>query len=86
MSRKKKEMDENPAWTKADFRNALSADRMPDSMARFFPKTRRRGPQKAPKKVPVSIRLSEDVVAHFKSMGRGWQKRIDEELKKLVDA
>jgi uncharacterized protein (DUF4415 family) len=36
--------------------------------------------------VPVSIRLSEDVVAHFKSMGRGWQKRIDEELKKLVDA
>jgi uncharacterized protein (DUF4415 family) len=86
MPRKRKAANDNPEWTKADFGKALSADQMPDSMARFFPKTRRRGPQKAPRKVPVSIRLSEDVVAHFKSMGRGWQKRIDEELKKLVDA
>jgi uncharacterized protein (DUF4415 family) len=45
---------------------------------------RRRGPQKAPKKVPLSLRLSPEVVRHFRAKGRGWQTRIDEALRKLV--
>ena len=36
-----------------------------------------RGPQKDPLKVPVSIRLSPDVVEYFKSQGRGWQTKIN---------
>lgn len=28
-------------------------------------------------KVPVSLRLSADVVKHFKDTGPGWQTRID---------
>ena len=44
----------------------------------------RRGSQKAPTKVPVSIRLSPDVVAYFKSQGEGWQRRIDEALRSHV--
>ena len=35
-------------------------------------------------KLPVSIRLSPDVVAHFKSTGKGWQTRIDEALKEWI--
>ncbi len=45
---------------------------------------RRRGPQKAPRKIPLSLRLSPEVVRHFRAKGRGWQTRIDEALKKLV--
>ena len=45
---------------------------------------RRRGPQKAPKKIPLSLRLSPEVVKHFRAKGRGWQTRIDEALRKLV--
>lgn len=45
---------------------------------------RRRGPQKAPKKIPLSLRLSPEVVKHFRAKGRGWQTRIDDALKKLV--
>ena len=44
----------------------------------------RRGPQKTPTKVALSLRLSPDVVRHFKASGRGWQTRIDETLKKLI--
>ena len=33
---------------------------------------RRRGPQKAPTKQLVSIRLDKDVVAHFRKPGPGW--------------
>lgn len=43
-----------------------------------------RGPQKAPKKVPLSIRLSSEVVNHFRSKGTGWQTRIDDALKRIV--
>ena len=45
---------------------------------------RRRGPQRAPKKIALSLRLSPEVVKHFRARGRGWQTRIDEALRKLV--
>ena len=51
---------------------------------RLKPHPRHRGPQKAPTKVALSLRLSPDVVRHFKASGRGWQTRIDEALKKLI--
>lgn len=40
-----------------------------------------RGPQKAPTKIPTSIRLDADVVAAFKAMGNGWQTRMNAALK-----
>ena len=48
------------------------------------PHPRHRGPQKAPTKVALSLRLSPEVVRHFKAGGRGWQTRIDDTLKKLI--
>lgn len=48
------------------------------------PHPRSRGPQLAPKKIPLSLRLSPEVVRHFRAKGRGWQTRIDQALKKLV--
>jgi uncharacterized protein (DUF4415 family) len=43
-----------------------------------------RGPQKAPTKKLVSLRLSPEVVDHFKASGPGWQTRIDETLVKAI--
>ena len=45
-----------------------------------------RGPQKAPTKTRVSIRLSPEVVSAFKADGPGWQSRIDAVLKEWVAA
>jgi len=45
---------------------------------------RKRGPQKAPTKVSVGIRLSPDVVAHYRASGRGWQTRVDEILREAA--
>jgi uncharacterized protein (DUF4415 family) len=44
----------------------------------------KRGPQKAPTKKLVSLRLSPEVVEHFKAGGAGWQTRIDETLVKAI--
>lgn len=49
-----------------------------------FKKAKVRGPQKAPTKQAVYIRLSPEVIEHFKKDGRGWQSRIDETLKKAI--
>jgi uncharacterized protein (DUF4415 family) len=73
---------DNPEWTKADFKRARPAGALPAEILKAFPKTR--GPQVSPKKVPVSIRLTPEVVERFKAEGPGWQSRIDEVLKKAV--
>lgn len=44
----------------------------------------KRGPQKAPTKKLVSLRLSAEVVEHFKATGPGWQTRIDSTLLKAI--
>jgi uncharacterized protein (DUF4415 family) len=80
--------EDNPEWTKADFAAAAKfprgmrlKDLKPGELLRIVKK---RGPQKVPTKIPVSIRLSPDVVKHFKAKGPGWQSRIDDALRKIA--
>jgi uncharacterized protein (DUF4415 family) len=81
-SRKKVDAD-NPEWTRDDFAKAkVPGEILPADVLSKFGK--HRGPQKAPKKVPVSIRLSPIVVSHFRRQGPGWQARIDAALTKIV--
>jgi uncharacterized protein (DUF4415 family) len=86
MSRKLKEPifdDDNPEWTEADFAKARPpAEVLPPRLLAQFKKTR--GQQKEPTKVAVSIRLSPEVISHFKAKGRGWQSRIDDALRKIA--
>lgn len=67
-----------------DFRPAREV--LPD---KFFDGMKRmrgqRGPQKAPIKVPVSLRLNPDVIEHFKKDGKGWQARINAALEKNME-
>jgi uncharacterized protein (DUF4415 family) len=91
MSRKLKEPvfdDDNPEWTKADFAAATKFPRGPRlkdlKPGELEHLVRKRGPQRAPTKIPVSIRLSPEVVKHFKAKGPGWQSRIDAALRKIV--
>ena len=44
----------------------------------------KRGPQRAPTKKLVSLRLSPEVIDHFRSTGPGWQTRIDSTLLKSI--
>ena len=46
---------------------------------------RGRGPQKAPRKVLTTIRLDADVIAFFRALGRGYQSRINEELRRVKE-
>jgi uncharacterized protein (DUF4415 family) len=86
MPRKLKEPvfdDDNPEWTEADFARARPpSEVLPPELLAQFKKTR--GSQKTPTKIAVSIRLSPEVISHFKAKGAGWQSRIDDALRKMV--
>ena len=73
---------DNPIWTKRDFERAMHFPKgttLEEAVVAF---RNARGPQKAPKKVAVSIRLQPDIIAHFKKGGAGWQGRIEAVLLK----
>lgn len=42
-----------------------------------------RGPQKAPTKEQVTLRLSRDVLEYLRSTGPGWQTRLSDDLEQL---
>jgi uncharacterized protein (DUF4415 family) len=90
MSRKPKEPvfdDDNPEWTEEDFAMATRFEggiRVTDLTPEILARVARRGPQKAPTKVAVSIRLSPEVISYFKAKGPGWQSKIDEALRRIA--
>lgn len=45
---------------------------------------RRRGPGRAPHKVPTTIRFDPDVLAALKATGKGWQTRVNEAMREWV--
>ena len=79
-------MNENERSTARDF----DPDAAPDLSTAGWPEkfaqaTVRRGrPPSANPKVSTTIRLSRDVIDHFKAGGRGWQTRIDTALREWI--
>jgi uncharacterized protein (DUF4415 family) len=74
---------ENPEWTREEFARSITFDKLPSRLRQKI-SSRKRGLQKAPRKVPVSIRLSPDVVEAFRASGSGWQARVDEILREHI--
>jgi uncharacterized protein (DUF4415 family) len=72
-----------PEWTEHNFNNARQAkDVLPSMLYDALVKQRRgRGPQKAPIKKPVTIRVDQDVLESYKSTGKGWQSRMNDVLR-----
>jgi len=65
--------------TEEDLKYALTFDQLPPELQRALRALR--GPQKAPTKQQISIRLSQDVLAAYRATGPGWQSRIDDVLR-----
>ena len=58
----------------------------PKQLKEMLPlRTLRGRPKSHNKKLLVSVRYSPEVVAYFKSMGEGWQSRMDEALREYVE-
>jgi uncharacterized protein (DUF4415 family) len=77
---------ENPEWSEQDFRRARPAlDVLPSQVVDAVRRYRgQRGPQKAPTKERISLRVDRDVVAAFRASGPGWQVRANQALRAYV--
>lgn len=70
--------------TAADLDKFLPArEALPASLQR---KLGVRGPQRAPTKERITIRLSQDVVQRFRATGAGWQTRLDAALRDWLES
>jgi uncharacterized protein (DUF4415 family) len=75
------DVNDNPEWTAEDLAKARPfAEVFPEFAASI---RRGRGPNKAPTKTLVSLRLSGEVIAKYKAGGAGWQSRIDADLRRI---
>lgn len=71
--------------TGEDVADKLSAEApvaVPPPDATIKPRTR--GPQKAPTKQAVSIRLDADLVEELRNSGKGWQTRVNSMLREVL--
>ena len=77
---------ENPEWTREDFASAVPFSQLPESLQTKLRSLKKpRGPQKAPTKEVVTIRLSRDVVERLRATGPGWQTRVDTALRQWIE-
>ena len=73
---------DNPPWPDEMLARMRPAEEvMPEIVAAY---RRTRGRQKAPTKKLLSIRLDPDIVEHFRKSGPGWQRRINDTLRKAA--
>jgi len=78
-------MPENRKPMPRDFDDDIPDMSTPEWQEKFAKAKVQRGRPKADKtKVSTTIRLSPEVLEHFKAGGPGWQSRIDETLRKAV--
>ncbi len=81
---------ENPEWTKSDFAQAKPAEQFFDAQtySGLVELTRRgrgkRGLQKEPTKVPVSVRFDPDVLEKLRSTGRGWATFVNDTMREVL--
>lgn len=74
---------DNPEITQEQFAQARPfAEAFPDLAMKL---RRARGPQKAPTKQLVSLRLDQDILERFKATGPGWQTRINDALRQVAE-
>lgn len=77
------EVSDNPELTEEDFKLARPfAEVFPD-FAASIARNRGRPVAENPKK-QVTLRLDADLIARYKASGKGWQSRINEDLRKAA--
>jgi uncharacterized protein (DUF4415 family) len=79
--------DDNPEWTAQDFARAKPITDFPALAAAFpngaKPRGRPKGSTTSEKSL-VSLRIDNDVLERFRAGGPGWQRRLNEALRKAA--
>ncbi len=72
---------DNPEWTSEDFRKARPFAKVFPELMESIRRSRGRPAMESPRKV-VSLRLDQDVLEKYRATGKGWQARMNADLRK----
>ena len=75
----------SPEWTDEDFKRAKPAKKvLPEAVynSLIVGRCGQTGPQKAPLKATLNLRVDPDVVEAYKATGAGWQTRMNVALRR----
>jgi uncharacterized protein (DUF4415 family) len=75
-------VSDNPEWTEEDFKLARPFAEVFPELAASIARSRGRPSLESPKK-QVTLRLDADLIARYKASGKGWQSRINDDLRKV---
>jgi uncharacterized protein (DUF4415 family) len=95
MDKRQRTFKSGRGYTKKDWDDVHSPELSEDQIAKAKPFAvalpqlaaairRGRGPNRAPTKKLVSLRLSPEVLDYFRAKGPGWQSKIDDVLRKAA--
>lgn len=73
---------DNPELTDEDFAQMRPAEEVVPEIVEAYRRSRGRPPSST--KQLISLRLDQDVIAHFRATGPGWQSRINEALRRAI--
>lgn len=76
--------DDNTEWTAEEIASATPFSTLPESLRNKLSALKKRGQQKAPTKVPTTIRFDADVLVELKASGKGWQTRVNEAVREWL--
>ena len=81
--------DENPEWTKDDFKRARPAgvvlqEIFPPEVAEAMLAPKKGRPAGSGKKTAATLRFDNDILAAFRATGKGWQTRMNNALREWL--
>ncbi len=77
-------VSDNPPLTEAEMKQARPFKEAFPEIAQKMEKAVRGRPKAEQTKTPVTIRLDPDIVDHYKATGKGWQSRMNDDLRKAA--
>ncbi|MDF1631732.1 BrnA antitoxin family protein [Mycoplana sp. MJR14] len=77
-------VSDNPPLTEAEMKQARPFKEAFPEIAEKMEKAVRGRPKAEQTKTPVTIRLDPDIVDHYKATGKGWQSRMNDDLRKAA--
>lgn len=77
-------VSDNPPLTEEEMKQARPFKEVFPDIAEDIEKAVRGRPKADLTKTPVTIRLDPDIVDHYKATGKGWQSRMNDDLRKAA--
>ena len=77
--------EDNPELAEEELAKARPAKEIFEELGLPMPRRPRGRPRSETPKTQVTLRLDADIIRHFRESGKGWQTRLNDTLRQVID-